>query len=155
MVSQVRIFPELIACLCAWHYRVIFLVRRNLLEACLSASIRSKTQIAHSRDSARIDPMEVGVLQLLKKVRQRQRHLQVVESILRIYPCPWIRVEYEAVRNDPQNECDRIFRFLQVKPGVKVDSKTKKIVTVRYDTIFRNYNDIRRAFIEKGLVEYL
>jgi hypothetical protein len=99
--------------------------------------------------------MEVGAVQLLRDVKKRRRHLKAVESILRTYPHPWIKVEYEAVRNDPQNECDRIFRFLRVQPGVKVDSNIKKIVVGRYDALLTNYCDIHRTFIENGLEEYL
>jgi hypothetical protein len=155
MVAQAISFPELLACLYGWNYHVLFLVRRNLLEECLSAYIRLKTGISHSREVEWIRPVEAPVSQLLDAVKRRRRQLEILERLLRVGPYPSMRIEYERLRDSPDQECKRILRFLKVNPDVKIESKIKKRVTVGYDTLLNNYGELYAAFTEAGLGEYL
>jgi hypothetical protein len=155
MLPQVRILPELPIALALYRYRIIFLVRSNIFEQCISDYVSRATRIPHSRETIPVEPMRVDPARLVSDMDRILQVLRIAHGLLSVLHVSCKRVEYERLRIDPVEECRQLFEFLNVDPEVTAFSPLKKRVTLPYSNLIENYADVCTALVNAGFGGYL
>jgi len=150
MLPHVRALPELPIALALYGYRIIFLVRTNIFEQCISDYVSRASRIPHSRETIPVEPIRVDPGRLIDDMHRILRVLRIAHGLLSVLPLSCKRVEYERLRIDPVEECRQLFEFLNVHPDVIAFSQLKKRVTLPYSTVIENFADVCTALVNAG-----
>lgn len=154
MANQLKRFPELIFVLLFYRYRILFLVRENTLESCISEYISRAAGLSHSTTSSKVSRVRINPDKLIKDMLMRQRRIFVLRTILSILPIKVHEIRYHELREKPQDECKSVFRFLGLSNiDVAVNSDLRKQVSSPYREVLENYDDIARALERAGLAD--
>jgi LPS sulfotransferase NodH len=155
MVPQARALPELLVALPLLRYRIIFLVRSNVFEQCISDYVSRSSRIPHSLETFPVEPIHVDPVRLIRDMQRIIHVFRITHSLLSVLPVACWRLQYERLRMDPIEECRHLFEFLNVDPDVIACSPLKKRVTVPYSTIIENYAEVSAALADAGFGGYL
>lgn len=130
MYNQLYKKPELLLCLLWERYRIIHLVRENLLDLAVSRAIMHATGRSHTSDG---DLETVQVIldpeDLLYQVERIHRRINQIRRALRWLPLPSMEISYEELFRDTSQAMERVAVFLGIP--------TKD---VRIESIFRRAN---------------
>ena len=148
MYFQLSKYPELLAYMIFHQIPVVHLVRQNHLDVFISRTVMRKTQKPHPLSDQRefheiqveLDPRE-----LVKRLKGRQRMINMIRHLLRWLQLPHIEVSYEDLVHDPSS-FNRIWDFLSVDPGEKVpQSKLVKIQKRGHADVISNYSEVKEV----------
>lgn len=128
--------PEILPFLAARGYRMIHLVRENLLEVHLSRLRAERTGVFHAtagsaatESATRADPtapgskaeaiapLDLDPAATLRALRSLDRQVRRKRLALRLLPLPALEVRYETLLARRDETMEGVFRFLRLDPG--------------------------------------
>jgi len=157
MYNQCRLMPELMPMLIARRYRLIHLVRDNLLDVAVSRAALNQTDTAHRRDETGTAPrLELSPEQLVRQIRVLRRKRRMVRTALTLLPTPVIEVSYESLRDDPEPVLERLLAFLRVPGAVApTDSVFRRVNATPLSEKLANYSQVAERLRHAGFGRYL
>lgn len=157
MRSHVRrvpyLYPMLLPILRRDGYRVIHVVRRNLLRVLVSR----RTALARGQFHART---AVPTIEITLPVERLSDELATLaeENRFWIEACAGMsrcEVEYEAFIADQRGESQRLLHFLGVDPEVDLSSPHRRVNRAPLGRIVKNYEEVREVLADTIYAEFV
>ncbi len=144
MYNQLAQKPELLVPLTLRRYRLMHLVRHNILDVVISRTIMRETGRSHTADSnveticVRLNPEDV-----VARLERTARRMEQVRRFVRWMPLPSTEVSYEHLSAEPAATVSRLLAFLDLKQkDVIVESQLKRINSGRPIDKISNFDEI-------------
>lgn len=126
MYDQLRRNPSLLVTLRLQRYRIIHLVRNNVLETHISVARAKHSGLFVTRsDVKRPDPVELPVDGLVDALDRRVRLIERHRRICRLFPS--LEVEYEQYVADPADVDRSVMQHIGVDPAVELESTLSRL----------------------------
>ena len=143
MLVQLAEHPQAVRYLLSRRYKLIFLVRKNVFQLCVSNMLMEKTAVAHSRQESRIDPISLDPEELLRRMTKKSLANQVLRLFSVCAPAPKMWLTYEDLAENPQRCISEILGFLKAANDAgPANSSLKKRVNQPYSEIISNYEEV-------------
>lgn len=154
MYNQFVQKPELLWPLVRRRYRIVHLLRQNLVDVVISRTIMRETGRNHTSEESldtvqiRLDPQDV-----LMRLERAERRVKQASQFVRWLPVRSVEVTYEQLRAEPAEALNRLLDFLSLpKAEVTLKSQLKRAnrghprdKIVNYDEIFAALRNTRFA----------
>lgn len=157
MYNQLAQKPELLVPLFVRRYRVMHLVRHNILDVLISRTIMRETGRSHTADSGvetvriRLNPDDV-----VARLERTARRMEQVRRFVRWMPLPSTEVSYEALSTDPADTVSRLLAFLDLQQDdVIVESQLKRINSGGPSDKISNFDEIASVLRNTRFAGYL
>ncbi len=145
MYNQFFLRPEIAIKLARDRYRVVHLVRENLLDVLLSKEVARKTGLMFSTEKVDAGTVTLPNQRLLWRLRKANLYLQTARVVLRLLPFEVCTVYYDQLQQNPEETVRSIFRFMDIaNENVVISSDQIKINQAAHRDVIANYDEIRR-----------
>lgn len=141
MLNQYENYPELSEYLKTRNYRIIHLIRKNLLKTHISQIRASRTGVYVARKLQRQIKINIPTNSLLYSLTDLKRKNLAIENYIKNLKLPCFTVYYENLQQN-NNELNLILEYLEVDDTVDLSPKTKKITSDDLSTVVENYDEV-------------
>lgn len=115
MYNQLAQFPEIYLKLIQNHYRMIHLVRHNVLDAYLSELTARKTRRYHSKKPAESPMIYVDTNNILKRLDKIRLKVRIAGRVISLTGMPVREISYESLLYRKNQTLDDILLFIGIK----------------------------------------
>lgn len=128
------------------RYRIIHLIRKNLLDVIISRELAIINKIWHTTKNIEQRKVFLDTKTLYSKLEKDRKQVSKVKLFLTLLPNPVIQVSYEELRADTQATVDNMVQFLNCNAlKVAYNSKYKKINPKYHWESIENYDEVYEA----------
>lgn len=147
MYTHLRRHPELFAYLVAHRVKIVHLVRRNHLDVLVSEELARLLGTSHAQVGMKVEipPVYVDPATVVERLLKRSRNAKIARGLLKLTPCPFIEVTYEALL-EGEREFERIGKFIGLsKWNAQGQTNLAKRGTGRHSEAIANYEEVQGA----------
>lgn len=143
MYGQLKRLPEILWKLLSDRYRIIHLMRQNLLDSILSRELAKQRKLWHSTKNVEVKKVRLDPQQLLSSLQRDERQVQRIRQIFRWLPVPILEVFYEQLRENTETTLESIAQFLNVShTDIQYNSHFTKINSAKHWESIENYDEV-------------
>jgi len=153
MYNQLLRHPELLGILPSHQYRVIHLVRTNLLDHAVALAVfhklkEEKRHVHTDKPARQVITVHLPPQQLLAQLRTLDRRMRYSRALLALWPVRHLEVAYESLVAHTQMTLHRIVSFIDAArddSGLVMDSAFHKVSQGTTRNKISNYDQVRAA----------
>jgi LPS sulfotransferase NodH len=145
MLDQVRRYPAVAAYLREKDFRIIHVVRENLLKTHVSRLRARQTGIYASTEPLPGTQVSIPTASLAGDLDALARENRALESLTAGLGLTQISVSYEAITGDRSQGLSRILSFLGVDATVELESQLVKLTPDELSRAVENYEEMAAA----------
>jgi hypothetical protein len=151
--THLKRYPEVIRWLEGQQFRVIHLVRNNLLKRYLSGETKRVRGFAHSTSPVRPVSVHVRLDKLKKDLGRKPGQVRMYRELF--MDQPYLEVSYESLIGDREVETRRLLRFLDVDETIPLVTDQVKLNPDSIEQIIENYDEVVRGLRGTPFETYL
>ena len=141
MFGQTKRYPAVLSYIRESKVHVIHVIRKNVFRTMLSALTKQARGLAHSTGVAENVTVRVPIENLVQRLKTIRRDGTRWKDVLDGHPA-YLAVTYEAFVEDPAVQVDRILGFLDLEPGIDLQSDLVKMNTATLPEIVENFDEV-------------
>lgn len=155
MVNQLHKNPHLYKYLDDNNFKIIQIVRSNVLKVYLSLLRARLTGVYVSKDKSEKIKFEVPTDKLFENLEQLEKINEEIIGLGDLLKLEYHTLGYEDLVADQDKEMMRLFSFLGVDKNIKVHAKTRKLSSDKLSDIVENYDEVANALMGTKFEQYL
>lgn len=156
MLDQARRFPAVLDYLRAHDFKVIHIVRQNLLKMYISRFRARQTGVYLSTESAEKVLLHVPVDSLVEELAALEEEQETLQSLVSRLSLDSVTVSYESIASRArQSELRRLLLFLGVDPDVHLEPRSTKITPDDLGEAIANYEEVVTALADTAYQRFL
>jgi len=143
MIDQARRFPSVLDYLKAHDFKIITIVRQNLLKTHISRLRALETGVYLSRGPVDRVLLQVPIDSLVEELTALQKEYEAIQGILARLSLDCSSVTYESISGSSRDsEQRRLLSFLGVDPDVHLEPRSTKITPDDLSQAIANYEEV-------------
>jgi LPS sulfotransferase NodH len=143
MIDQAIRFPSVVDYLKTHDFKIIGIVRQNLLKTHISRLRALETGVYLSTDQADRVRLQVPIDSLVEELVALERENEVIQRTLTRLGLDYRSVTYESISGlSRDSELQRLLSFLDVDPNVHLEPQSTKITPDDLSQAIANYEEV-------------
>jgi LPS sulfotransferase NodH len=146
MLDQAVRFPAVLDYLGAHDFKIVHIVRHNLLKTYISRIRARQTGVYLSTGSPETVLLHVPVDSLVERLAELEKEQQTLQSLLSRLNLDSITVSYESIASQSrESDVRRLLSFLGVDPDIHLEPRSTKITPDDLAQVIANYEEVAAA----------
>jgi LPS sulfotransferase NodH len=156
MLDQAVRFPTVLDYLQIHEFKIVHVVRRNLLKTYISRIRARQTGVYLSTGSPETVLLHVPVDSLIERLAELEKEQQALQSLLSRLNLDSVTVSYESLASQSrESEVERILSFLIVDPEIRLEPRSTKITPDDLAQVIANYEEVATALSDTAYEHFL
>lgn len=156
MLDQAVLFPAVLDYLQAHGFKIVRIVRHNLLKTYISRIRARQTGVYLSTGSLETVLLHVPVDSLVEKLAELEKEQRTLQSLLSRLALDSVTVSYESIASQSrESEVGRILSFLSVDPDIRLEPRSTKITPDDLGQVIDNYEEVVTALSDTAYRQFL
>jgi LPS sulfotransferase NodH len=156
MLDQAVRFPAALDHLRAHDFKIVHIVRHNLLKTYISRIRARQTGVYLSTGSPEMVLLHVPVDSLVERLAELEKEQQALQSLLSRLNLESVTVSYESLAGQSRDsELKRILSFLSVDPEIRLEPRSTKITPDDLTQVIANYEEVATALNDTAYEHFL